>query len=352
MRVLFDVQHLYYLPHYEPVMHVLHARGVECSVVCRDQSDPDGQACRTLLDGKFPVETAADETAAVAIAARFAPDWIIVGNDNPYWKKTRARSALLYHGNGVKRVYYSPHLMNVDLRFVEGPYRARELAALYPDVRLEVTGYTKVDPLLNGSAQEFDLAAHGLDPQRPTLLYAPTFFPSSIECLPADWPARLADVNLLVKPHQFSLTKPAYREQQRLFAKWQEYPNVYVADLGHSSLVPFMVVADVLISETSSALFEFAALDRPVIWCDFLKLRWSYRGPFSYRLRRRIDRNIYAYADVGAHAASPDDLIEQVRAELAAPQRHAAARKRITSELIGSTDGRAAERVADVLLAG
>lgn len=350
MRIVFDVQRLYYLPQYEPVMHALRARGAECIAIARDDSDPQGHICRKMLRDQFETRAAADEGEAVKTAQELKPDWIVVGNDNPYRETTAARTALLYHGIGVKRVYYSAHLMDVDLRFVEGPYRAQSLAALFPEVRLETIGFPKLDPLLNGSAQQFDLAAHGLDPEKPTLLYAPTFFPSSIGRLPRDWPMRFADCNLLIKPHQFSLIKRDYEEQRRRFRAWSRYSNVFLAGTDFPSLVPFMAVADVLISEASSALFEFAALDRPVVWCDFLKLRWSYRGPFRYRLRRRMDREIMAYADVGAHAQSPTDLEIQVRKELENPQRFGMQRRRIVADLIGETDGRAAERAADVLL--
>lgn len=350
MRFVFDVQRLYYLPQYEPVMRALAARGAECVVIARDDDDPDGRICRETLGGDVAMHAVAGEQEAVALARQLEPDWIVLGNDNPYRGRVKARSALLYHGIGVKQVYYSPHLMNVDLRFVEGPYRERQLAAMYPDVRLAAVGFPKLDPLQNGSAPRFDLAAHGLDAGRPTLLYAPTFFPSSIGRLPETWPAALADCNLLIKPHQFSLAKRDYRDQQRRFARWAEYPNVFVADASWPSLVPFMSVADMLISEASSALFEFAALDRPVVWCDFLKLRWSYRGPFRFRLARRMDQGIREYAAVGVHAASPADLIEKIRGELDNPARCAAQRARITAELIGPTDGRAAERAAAVLL--
>lgn len=102
-------------------------------------------------------------------------DWVVVGNDNPYRETTGARTALLYHGIGVKRVYYRAHLMNADLRFAGGPYRAQSLASLFLGVRLETVGFPKLDPLLSNRAERFDLAAHGLDPGKPTLLYASTF---------------------------------------------------------------------------------------------------------------------------------------------------------------------------------
>lgn len=352
MRIVFDIQRLYYLPQYEPVMQALRARGAECHALVRDPADANGAICRQQLGDAFEVHDAKDENAAVQLAARLAPDWIVVGNDNPYRARGRAKTALLYHGIGVKRVYYSAHLMNVDLRFVEGPYRERELARMFPDVRLASVGFPKLDPLLNGTAPRFDLAAHGLDPARPTVLYAPTFFPSSIGRLPLDFPARIPEFNLIVKPHQFSLSNPTYAGHRRRFEAWSRHDNVHVAGSEAPSLVPFMAIADMLASEASSALFEFAALDRPIAWCDFLKLRWSYRGPFRYRLRRRMDQDVLAYANVGAHAASPQQLVEQLHAECAEPERFAAQRRRITAELIGPTDGRAAERAAEVLLEG
>lgn len=352
MRVLFDVQRLYYLPQYEPVMHALAAHGVECIAVARDEDDPDGALCRASLDERFPVEAANGEAEAVALAKRLVPDWIVVGNDNPYRGRSPGRTALLYHGIGIKRVYYSPHLMNVDLRFVEGPYRVQALAKLYPQARLEAVGFPKLDPLIDGSAPRFDLAAHCLDPRRPTVLYAPTFFPSSIERLPKDLPARLADCNLLVKPHQFSLTNPGYARQRERLATWANHDNVFVADARWPSLVPFMAVSNLLVSEASSALFEFAALDRPVVWCDFVKLRLFYRGPFAYRLRRRMDIEILRYANVGVHAATPLRLVDEIQAELEQPARYASQRQQITAELLGPTDGRSAARAADVLLRG
>ena len=44
---------------------------------------------------------------------------------------------------------------------------------------------------MNGTLPPFDFEAKGLDAKKKTILYAPTFYPSSIENFPRDWPARL-----------------------------------------------------------------------------------------------------------------------------------------------------------------
>ncbi len=199
-------------------------------------------------------------------------------------------------------------------------YREQELRKLYPEARLETVGFAKLDPLFDGPGKEqldFDLAEYGLDPARPTLLYAPTFYPSSIERMPRDLPVQLADCNLLLKPHQFTFTKRNYRHQLRKLERWAEAENTVLLKPDQLSLLPFMKVADLMISDASSALFEFAALDRPVVWCDFIKYRLGHRGIFRKRREKRMDIAMNAFADIAAHAARPGDIAGIVRAELA-----------------------------------
>ncbi|MCG8433656.1 MAG: CDP-glycerol glycerophosphotransferase family protein, partial [Gammaproteobacteria bacterium] len=262
-------------------------------------------------------------------------------------------TALLYHGIGVKECYYSAAQMSMDVRFAEGEYRVRELKSRYPQANVIGAGFAKLDPLFGPVAERptFDLQAHGLQKERPTVLYAPTYYPSSLECLPDNWPETLADCNLLIKAHHFSLTKSRYRSQARKLDVWKQYPNTYVADLADYSLLPFMGSANLLVSEASSALFEFAALGKPVVWCDFMRLRWGHRGLLRFRFEKRMDKLMDRYRDIGAHADSPDELAAVIRQELANPEKYEMKRREYTESLIGATDGKCGRRIADFLLA-
>src|SRR3546814_19117185 len=62
------------------------------------------------------------------------PDWIIFGNHYASLDElpTTTRSALLYHGIGIKSCYYDRELADMDLRFVEGPFRLAELQRRHP----------------------------------------------------------------------------------------------------------------------------------------------------------------------------------------------------------------------------
>ncbi|MFO7884925.1 MAG: CDP-glycerol glycerophosphotransferase family protein [Desulfobacteraceae bacterium] len=191
---------------------------------------------------------------------------------------------------------------------------------MYPEGAYCLTGFAKLDPLYNGEIPKLDLSTMGLDPVKKTLLYAPTFYPSSIEQFSSLFPGEFQEYNIIVKPHYFSLTKNKYKNQRKKFRQWQSYPNVYLADVDERSLLPFMATADILISEASSSIFEFAALDKPIVWCDFLHLRWSYKGPLSFRLTRRLDQYILKYSDLGAHVKKYSDLKKTVDEQALHPE--------------------------------
>ena len=233
---------------------------------------------------------------------------------------------------------------------MEGEYRLNRLQEMFPEKTFVDTGYAKLDPIIQGTERGLDLAALGMDPNKKTLLYAPTFYPSSIEKMAKNWPEQFAEYNILLKPHYFSLSKPNYKKQKNLLVHWAGFSNVYLAQAEEANLLPFMASADVLISDASSALFEFAALNKPVVWCDFYHLRWSYRGIFRFRFENRVDQDLYKYADVAAHAKTYNELKQVVDQQVNSPDLFATQRAKYTAELVGAVDGLCSQRIVDYLL--
>ncbi|MBL1276873.1 MAG: CDP-glycerol glycerophosphotransferase family protein [Ectothiorhodospiraceae bacterium] len=354
--VYFDIPHLYYLPQYQPVYDELKRRGAQCTFVFYEKPEPS-LLLSVIEQYALPVKWVKDEAEALALYREDKPHWVIFGNDFLGLKtldKSATRCALLFHGSGtgVKGASLSPGLGEVDVRFVSGPARLPIFRELYPTVELVTVGFAKLDPLFGPVEQQptFSLSELGLDPDKKTLLYAPTFYPSSIENMGRDWPKQFAEYNILIKPHDFTLNKKRYAHPLKRLHQWAQYDNVWLAKPTDYSLIPFMATADVMATDTSSAIFEFASLDKPVIVCDFVRLRWSYRGPFRYRLRKRLDASTEQYQDIATHAKRFKDLKSLVDQQMQQPGLLSTKRLEYAEKIMGQRDGKVAVRIVDFLL--
>ena len=352
ISILFDVQELYYLPQYLPVYHEFLKRN-------------KGNATFVFHHGKFDkiIESIIksenlnhtwvhSNVQANEFYQNQKADWIFFGNTFPFLDQIHevSKSIQLGHGIGPKSSYYTKSDTPTTVRFVEGKYRTNRLRNIYPDNNFVNVGFAKLDPILNGDMVGLDLNALNLDPTKKTMVYAPTFYPSSIERFPKNFPKDFQDLNIMIKPHYFSLSKDKYKKQRELLEHWSQYDNVYLAKVDDYSLVPFMATADLLMSDASSAIIEFAALDKPVIWCNFLKLRWTYRGIFSYRLKKRMDKDYNQYSKIAVRSDSYDILKKNVKEQLLNPASLSKDRLHYANKLAGSLDGKASERIIDYLL--
>jgi len=351
MRVVFDTRELYFLTQFVPVARALARRGVECTYLAyRNREGIRDAVERAFVALGAPVVWCRDREEGVAFYRREQPDWVFFGNGYAHLAELPpgTRTAQLYHGIGMKSDTFGPNLMKMDVRFVEGPYYEEILRSMYPEARIVGVGYAKTDPLFGPAAERprLDLTALGLDPDKRTLLYAPTHSPSSFPNMADDWPADFADYNLLVKAHHLSHVSSSRGSHRRKMELWSRAPNCYVASPDEWDPLPFLGTADLLISDVSSILFEFAGTDRPIVWCDFLDLHFFRRGLFRWRFRKRMHRAMEDYWDIAAHAERYRDLRRVVEEELASPGRYSERRLSSAAELLGPTDGRVAERIA------
>jgi len=351
MHIIFDVLHLYYLPQYLPVFHQLAKSDAGHATFVFYHGIHDQIIQQIIDDEKLNHLWVNTEEQARDYYLKQQADWVVFANAFSYLEQLHqvSKSVQLGHGIGPKASYYTKSDKATTVRFVEGHYRRSRFEHMYPDDNFIDVGFCKLDPIINGETQGFNLESIGLNRDKKTLLYAPTFYPSSIECFPKDWPEQFKQYNILIKPHYFSLSKEKYKKQRELLQRWQQYPNVYLAKVDDYSLVPFLASADVMISDASSALFEFAALNKPVIWCDFLKLRWSYRGIFAYRFKKRMDADYGEYAEIAVHAPTYKHLKKLVEQQLSSPTMLEEVRLRCAEKLAGKLDGKASARIISYL---
>ena len=133
--------------------------------------------------------------------------------------------------------------------------------------RIWVIGYPPMDPLFRSEPLGLPF-----DPplDRKTVLYAPTHNPGLTSALLlAEDPVGFLlgdrkDINLIIKPH------PRLCEQRPgLIEGWrnaiQEHDGVWLVTEASLDVAPFLKEADVLVTDASSVMFEYLALDRPVV---------------------------------------------------------------------------------------
>lgn len=350
--IFFDVLHPYYIPQYLPVARELEKRGEKVVFVIYHNQEQQLATESLVATEGLNIIGVKNQVEALSLYLQEKPDWIIFGNSFSGTEQLKGiiKTALMQHGIGPKSCYYTVSEADFDVRFVEGQYRLKRLQEMYPKKVFIDTGYAKLDPIITQEEQGLDLRSLGLNPENPTLLYAPTFYPSSIELMPKNWPELFSAYNILLKPHYFSLTKKNYQKQLNRLKHWAKFDNVYLANERELNLLPFMASADLLISDASSAIFEFAALDKPVIWCNFYKLRWGYRGIFRYRFNKRMDKDLYRCADIAPQVDSYSQLLPAVQQQLSDPSSYSQKRQHYTAELAGVVDGNCSKRIVDYLL--
>lgn len=352
MTVVFDVQELYYLAQYLPIHCELLKRGQidTCFVFYRGQFDTIVQKIIEAENLKYHWVNNKHEANSLYQVKK--ADWVFFSNTFPLLDDVHrvSKSAQIGHGIGAKASYYTQSDSSTTVRFVEGEYKTSRLRSMYPNNKFIDVGFSKLDPIFNGETFGLDLNSLNLDPSKKTIIYAPSFYPSSLERFPKNFPEDFQEYNLIIKPHYFSFSKEKYAGQRKLLEHWNKYTNVYLARVDYYSLVPFMVIADLLISDTSSAIIEFAALDKPVIWCNFMKLRWTYRGIFSFRLKKRMDKDYQEYSNVAIRSDSYKILKNVVADQILYSKALSEQRLRSATKMAGALDGKASQRIVNFLL--
>ncbi len=354
MNVFFDVQEMYYLPQYAPILSSLKSEGALVTLVLyRTEGSMESQMA--LVDEACPgslIEWVESEAEARELYLEKKPKWLVIGNSLGYLDDihSNTNTALVSHGIGPKACYYDVSDSATSVRFVEGPYRTKRLQGMYPNQVFVDTGYAKLDPIINGEMSHIKPSDWGLDDLKKTILYAPTFYPSSIEGFSKAFPVEFGEYNIILKPHYFSMVSVKYKRQRKLLEYWARQGNVYLAEAREINILPFMAVSDLLISDASSSLFEFAALDKPVVWCDFYKLRWGYRGLLKFRFKKRMDEDLYKYAGIAVHASSYKHLKLCVDDQINNPESFAEQRKSCVLALAGKVDGQCSKRIVNYIL--
>lgn len=348
---VFYMEQLYYLPHFLPVVEVLKQRNLSYKFVLVENLKRDTFRQKEVLEKVL-------EKEGLDFQFGFSNDisckYFIAGNHLPLVPSNFVfnKSVLIFHGGGNKGAHLNSSFSEYDLRFIEEAFVANEIKRLYPETKTQniVVGYSKLDPILNYTESDLEKLYNdfGLDKTKKTILYAPTFYPSSFDKMSKKFPEHFSEYNIIIKPHSFTYLRKKYKKHLEKMALWDKYPNTYVAKFEDYNLIPFFAISDIVISDESTAVYEFAALDRPVIWNRFIKWRWSYLlNPKKMKARQQA--GMEQFRDIGTNVYKYDDLKESVVHQLNNPEELSARRLLYSDTVIGLVDGKVSERIVDFL---
>lgn len=205
-------------------------------------------------------------TSSMKVLFDFNSDAIVApGNEVPHY--LRGVKTQIFHGlAGEKKGHF--HIRNYfDLYLTQGPYFTsgfNKLKKKNNDFDVVETGWSKLDTLYLANTEKqraSDLKnKYNVD---HIILYAPTFSPSLTSAKKSfNDIFSVADdkKNLLViKFHDLMDVEV----KQQYLEKSKSYDNVIVSK--EKSIIPALVYSDLMISDTSSAVYEFLILDKPVI---------------------------------------------------------------------------------------
>ncbi|WP_047415898.1 CDP-glycerol glycerophosphotransferase family protein [Cellulophaga sp. Hel_I_12] len=262
-------------------------------------------------------------TTSILDVQLFKSDVIFVpGNEVPYY--LRGLKVQVFHGFAGEKKGHFRIRHYFDLYLTQGPFfthKFNELKAKFKDFEVIETGWPKLDIYYQNDLDYTEKRAHLLDSHKAKniLLYAPTFSPSLTSA-----PYLLDEIEALAQREDYFIL---LKFHPLMHAKWidvyktlaAKYPQVqFVTD---PNIVPYLQLADLLITDTSSVIYEFLLLDKPVITFKNIskEIKWE---------------NSLHYTNLGP-------LVDKTLQH----DEYAAARLKINNAYHPYTDGKSAERM-------
>lgn len=246
------------------------------------------------LKGKFPFEQEPhtydlEELVAWQSDAIFCP-----GNEVPHY--LRGVKVQIFHGLAGEKKGHFRIRHYFDLYLTQGPYFTRKFRRLkrrHRNFEVVETGWPKLDVFARDSDiyKSEKTALLNKHKAEKLLLYAPTFSPSLTSA-----PHLLKEIKELAKEENYlilikfhDLMAPEVVEDYRKLS--ESVANIILEE--EPNITKFLLMADLMISDTSSVVYEFLLLDKPVITYKSNSEARVWDNATDYTgLARKVRRNL------------------------------------------------------------
>ena len=271
-------------------------------------------------------------------------DLVFSAHVSGYFPKEEKERIQLFHGVSFRNMAVRRDVLVYDRLFLTGPYMRRmftEERLLRPaDPRMVDIGFPKLDQLLDGTLDRGRILRRlGFSGRRPVILYAPTGQKdNSLEHTGEEVLKRLRDIgkyDILIKLHDHPRDRvtdwPA-----RLRPLLDRHCKLATG----LDVVPYLFVADLLLTDASSVSNEYSLLDRPMVFLDVPQLLEAME-------RKGVAMDLDTWGRKGGVTCRwPDEAVEAVAWSLA-HRRQASALRRAMARDLFFNPGRATTAALD-----
>ena len=353
INVLFEVVQEYYWPAMEPIYHAL-AADDRYDLSLKIGPNHKRFLGIFLLSQKSKIEETFRKNKYRITDKTDGYDVVICGDTLPQPKKYgNALLCNVDHGPCFKTLRYRNLQKQPDTRYVvfaEGPYRMEKLREHGLDICEIVrdVGLPKLDPFFTGRYSRGEIVSrHSLDPDRKIILYAPTYKPTSIFEVAKTIHRLVDNYSVIVKLHPYSWSgKYAPHAQHRTFEKLaKKHDRLVLVSKDIHDIMPYLYAADTMISEASSVINEFLALERCGIIYDLKdeKLKHSDGEPLL------VEKTTEWLKGSFVHISAPGELEPAVEKALNPSKERRKNIKRDKEYIYSCTDGTSSVRVKQVI---
>ena len=283
MKFILFCQNAYAFGIMEPIMQVL-----------KQNNDEYLWFLAERLKGKFPFP-GEPYTYDLEELVEWQSDAILCpGNEVPHY--LRGVKVQIFHGLAGEKKGHFRIRHYFDLYLTQGPYFTRKFRRLkrrHRNFEVVETGWPKLDVFAH-DAEKYEAEKEALLKKHKAeklILYAPTFSPSLTSA-----PHLLNEIEELAKEEDYlvqikfhDLMAPEVLAQYRKLAG--DHKNILLEE--EPNIIKFLLMADLMISDTSSVVYEFLLLDKPVITYKSSSEAVVWDNAPSYtNLAKKVRRNL------------------------------------------------------------
>ena len=246
------------------------------------------------IEDKFPFKKEPYTSNMVEVKDYKSDAIFVPGNEVPYY--LRGLKVQVFHGLAGEKKGHFRIRHYFDLYLTQGPYFTKKFYKLrnrHKNFDVIETGWPKLD-VYGKKLHSYDTTKEALLAKfkaKKIVLYAPTFSPSlnSASFLLDEFKklAENKDYLILIKFHDLMSADliDAYKKLSN--------ENDTVIFEEERNIIKFLLIADILISDTSSVVYEFLLLDKPVLTfkSNSKNIQWDNSLTYS-NLVKKIESNL------------------------------------------------------------